>query len=112
MGFRTHSLFLFLLCTIVFYENMAIAGYSVGVYPSTTAACGSIKAVFTTEPNDNLVGDWIGLYKVGDPDTAYIDYLYIDGNPIDTVIFPLTSSLSGLVLGRKCGRTIRHRELH
>jgi hypothetical protein len=60
--------------------------YSLTPSPTTVAAGGSLSVSFTA-PAGSSAQDWIGMYKVGDPDTAYIDDKYTGGAASGTLTF-------------------------
>src|SRR5438105_4562142 len=58
----------------------ALAQSSCGLTASPDSVCGSdTVTVAWTAPPGSANTDWIGMYKVGDPDTAYSWWTYTDG---------------------------------
>jgi endonuclease/exonuclease/phosphatase family metal-dependent hydrolase len=57
-----------------------IPGYSVTASPSTASPNQALTITWTA-PNGRPANDWIGLYKVGDPETSSISWQYTGGAP-------------------------------
>jgi hypothetical protein len=66
------------------------AAYSVAASPGT-ANPGQTLNVTWTAPNGRPADDWIGLYKVGDPDTSFISWKYTGGAPSGSTTFTAPS---------------------
>lgn len=50
-----------------------------------------IEVTYTTDTNDSLQNDWIGLYREGRSDRSYLKWKYID-KPTGTVSFPVNDT--------------------
>jgi hypothetical protein len=55
----------------------------------TVVSPGATVTVSWTAPGGQFSGDWIGLYKVGDPNDVYISYEYTGGTSSGSHIFVL-----------------------
>ena len=66
--------------------NVNESPYGLTASPSTVTV-GSPITVNWHAPVGRPVTDWIGLYKVGDPNTSYLTYQYTQGAPTGTVTF-------------------------
>ncbi|MGH2670950.1 MAG: Ig-like domain-containing protein, partial [bacterium] len=58
--------------------NAPTATYTVTVTPSTVAAGGTLTVRWTA-PSGTSASDWLGLYRVGEPATAYTWWTYTGG---------------------------------
>ncbi|MDQ3665603.1 MAG: PQQ-dependent sugar dehydrogenase [Acidobacteriota bacterium] len=65
-------------------------GYTVMASPSTVSP-GQTITVTWTAPAGRPANDWIGFYKVGDPETSYISYQYTAGAASGSVPFTAPS---------------------
>jgi endonuclease/exonuclease/phosphatase family metal-dependent hydrolase len=65
-------------------------GYSVTASPSTVSPGHAITVTWTAA-NGRPANDWIGLHKVGDPETNYISWQYTQGAPSGTMTFTAPS---------------------
>jgi thermitase len=62
------------------------ATFSLNASPST-ANPGQTLTVTWTAPSGRPANDWIGLYKVGDPETSFISWQYTAGAPSGSTAF-------------------------
>lgn len=84
----------FILCSLMLIsvsffdggEASAQGGYSVSASPGSVHM-GKPISVSWTAPSGASNSDWIGIYKVGDPDSSYITYKYTMGATSGTVSF-------------------------
>jgi RHS repeat-associated protein len=67
-------------------EASAQGGYSVSASPGSVHM-GQPISVSWTAPSGASASDWIGIYKVGDPDSSYITYIYTQGASSGTTTF-------------------------
>ncbi|MGH9905337.1 MAG: hypothetical protein ACRD8U_07110, partial [Pyrinomonadaceae bacterium] len=57
---------------------LAQSSYTLTASPSSVAPAGSISVGWTA-PSGRPTTDWIGLYKVGDPNTSFLWWRYTQG---------------------------------
>jgi hypothetical protein len=69
-------------------------GHSLTASPSTPSPGQSLTVTWTA-PSERPTTDWIGLYKVGDPDTVYISWQYGGGGQYGSTTYFSAPSQAG-----------------
>lgn len=75
-------------------KNTADTAYALSGVPSSAAPGDTIQVAWTA-PSDHSPKDWIGLYQVGSPNTAFKSYAYVGAAFSGTVTLRLPSTATG-----------------
>jgi Galactose oxidase-like, Early set domain/Viral BACON domain len=74
----TSSLSAASLAQLIALKPQAGVNYTLTASPSTVAPGGPLTVSWTA-PSGRPTTDWIGLYRVGDPNTSYLSWVYTNG---------------------------------